>query len=78
MKVYIKKGNSSSYQEFMISKNDSYNCQTWVYIIVDNKQNLFKACKVKVLELIQSEWEAKENFTFPSALFNAFLRTDHL
>lgn len=78
MKTYIKKGNSPFYQEFIIPKNDSYNCQNWVHIIVDNKENVFTAQKIKVLNLNETEWEVKENFTFPSSVLNSFLRAGHL
>lgn len=78
MKVYVRKNNTNTNKEFIIPKNDSYNCKNWIHITIDNLSKKFIAEKTQDLIIEEDEWEVKDNYTFPSSLLNEFLRNDYL
>jgi len=77
MKIYERKDNSQLQKQFIIPKNDSNNCENWVLIKIDEPSKNFFAEKITSLDINEEEWEVIENLTFPSSLFNEFLRSDY-
>jgi len=77
MKIYERKDNSQLQKQFIIPKNDSYNCKNWVHIKIDEPSKKFMAEKITSLDINEEEWEVKENRTFPSSILSEFLRSDY-
>lgn len=78
MNIYVHKNNYALNKQFIIPKNDSYNCKNWVHIVIDETQKKFTAQRLSSIDINEDEWEIKENFTFPSSLLSEFLRNDYL
>jgi hypothetical protein len=77
MIVLVSKKNSEEKKQFLIPKNNTYNCVNWIEITIDNVRKEFIAKKVGPPLAKDEEWEEKENYTFPSSLLNEFLRKDY-
>lgn len=77
MGEYVKKNNTNLYQEFIIPKNKRPDCQSWAHFKIDIKQQTFEIEKIDKLPLNIYDWSKVKNHTFPSSLFNSFLRMDN-
>lgn len=76
-KILVNKQNNDELKKFIIPKNESYNCSSWVLITVKGKNEFIMERFSEQLKIVEEEWELKSNYAFPSALMNEFLRLDY-
>jgi len=75
-KILVNKKNDNELKKFIIPKNGSYNCSSWILITIKGKKEFTMERFSEQLKIEEEEWELKTNYAFPSALMNEFLRLD--
>ncbi|QMW03324.1 hypothetical protein [Spirosoma foliorum] len=76
-KVLVNKTNNSQQKQFIIPKNQGYNCESWIVITIKGNQEFLMERFWQMPNIKEEEWEWKTNYAFPSALMTDFLRSDY-
>jgi hypothetical protein len=75
-KVLVNKKNNKELLQFIIPKNEGYNCKSWILVtIISNVEFKMERFNEEIV-IQEDEWELKTNYAFPSALMTEFLRFD--
>jgi len=75
-KVLVNKKNNSDLKQFIIPKNEGYNCSSWILITIKGNKEFLMQRSIDRPNINDQEWEFKSNYAFPSALMTEFLRLD--
>lgn len=73
MQFYQNKSSTELIKEYLIPKGKDLNTKYWTRILINYKTNEFTGKKV-IIESISKDWQVVDDYTFPSSLFNQFLR----